>query len=270
MLPSLPGMLHLLTWPPLSQVIIISTICDAVSATEAVLCTCTAFEVHCSQGAFMRMERRVIKCAERYMKTWAAIDVLGAVPAALVLFLLLGAEKTSSGGIAVVQVILLLKGISALRLWEKMLRWRQANCTLSRTMAVTLICSFFVLHWTTCLFWLVSARGPKGEGGGKDTARYTAPAEPATSSPAPPTSPEDASPENSTATQVSSALRSCLADRHALLYESALDKQYHCAVLWAIHVVSLSGGREYAAWGAWERLLAVVSAWISLLGTLLG
>jgi len=238
------------------QVIIVSTICDAVSATEGLLCTCTAFEVHCNQGAFLRLERRIVKCAKRYLKTWAAIDVLGALPAALMLFLLLGADNTSSGGIVVVQVILLLKGISALRLWDKVLRWRQDNCTLTRTMAATLICSIFVLHWATCLRWLVSARGPKD----------MAPAAPAASSPAPPPSQDDVSPESSNATQAQSALRSCLADRHALLYESPLDKQYECALLWAMHVVSLSGGREYSAWGAWERLLAVVSAWVSLLG----
>ena len=229
-----------------------STICDSVSATEALLCACTAYEVHCSQGAFVRLERRILKCGQRYFRTWAALDIIGALPAALILFLLLGADNTR--GIAVVQILLFLKGISVLRLWDKLQRWKNTHRSLARQLLACLLCAVFAVHWASCLFWLVSTREPK------DTLV------PASSPSAPPPAlpiqqqSQESSPRNGT------SVASCLSDRRALLYRSSLDQQYQCAVLWAVHVVSLSGGREYAAWGSWERLLSVLSAWMSFLG----
>ena len=41
---------------------ICSTVSDAVLAAESLLCSCTAFEVHTSQGAFSHLERSILKC----------------------------------------------------------------------------------------------------------------------------------------------------------------------------------------------------------------
>ena len=107
------------SWAPV--VIIIGTLCDATLSVETLLCFCTAFNIHSSQGAFARFEKRILHCGRRYLRTWAFLDIFSALPAALVLFLLLAANKTQ--GVWVVQIILILKFLVVIRLKDKLVGW---------------------------------------------------------------------------------------------------------------------------------------------------
>jgi hypothetical protein len=253
------------TWAPL--VIIISTLGDAVLATESLLSACTAFEVHTSQGAFFHHERSIVKCARRYARSWAALDLLTALPAALTLFLLLDNDWTQ--GVWVVQLILLLKGVSIIRILDKLVRWaddkRSTSTSSRRKLVLLLLCSVVVFHWAACIFWLISTRGPqdspptaefKKKEGDRGSGMSTT-----TSVPIP-----DSRYAGATVTPEATKQtpQSCMADRRALLEDATLPQQYLCALVWASHIVSLSGGREYAAWGQWERVVAICGSWLSL------
>jgi hypothetical protein len=258
------------TWAPL--VIIISTLSDAVLATESLLSACTAFQVHTSQGAFFYHERSIVKCARRYARSWAALDLLTALPAALTLFLLFDNDWTQ--GLWVVQLILLLKGVSIIRILDKLVRWADAKRSTSaaswRKLVFFLLCSIVVFHWAACIFWLISTRGPQDSLttpplNTQDEASGVAMS--TTTSVPIPDSPYAGA--TVTAEAEKQTPKSCMADRRALLEDATLPQQYLCALVWASHIVSLSGGREYAAWGQWERVVAICGSWLSLfsLGT---
>jgi hypothetical protein len=248
-------------------VIIISTLSDAVLATESLLSACTAFQVHTSQGAFFYHERSIVKCARRYARSWAALDLLTALPAALTLFLLFDNDWTQ--GLWVVQLILLLKGVSIIRILDKLVRWADAKRSTSaaswRKLVFFLLCSIFVFHWAACIFWLISTRGPQDSLttpplNTQDEASGVAMS--TTTSVPIPDSPYAGA--TVTAEAEKQTPKSCMADRRALLEDATLPQQYLCALVWASHIVSLSGGREYAAWGQWERVVAICGSWLSL------
>ena len=253
------------TWAPL--VIIISTLSDAVLATESLLSACTAFEVNTSQGAFSHHERSIVKCIRRYARSWAALDLLTALPAALTLFLLLDNDWTK--GVWVVQLFLFLKGVGIIRILHKLVRWTDAKRSTStssqRKLVFFLLCSVVVFHWAACIFWLISTRSPKDSPptaplGARDEARGGGMST-TTSVPIPDSPYAGATVTAEVETQTP---QSCMADRRALLEDATLPQQYLCALVWASHIVSLSGGRDHAAWGQWERVVAICGSWLSL------
>ena len=168
-----------------------------------------------------------------------------------------------------VQLILLLKGVSILRILDKLVRWTDAKRSTStssrRKLVLFLLCSVVVFHWAACIFWLIATRGPQdspptaslstkdeASGGGMSTT---------TSVPIPDSPYAGAT---VTAEEAKQTPQSCMADRRALLEDATLPQHYLCALVWASHIVSLSGGREYAAWGQWERVVAICGSWLSL------
>ena len=252
-------------WAP--QVIIISTICDAVLCCEALLCATTAYHVHTSQGATVHMERRIVKTASRYLRSWwSLVDAVSAMPAAITLFLILAAEggaHTAAGAIALVRIMLLLKGVSAVRLFvllhQKLDARRSTPSATAQQLLFLLLATFFVWHWASCIFLAIAATSSAGA-----RVQMSQSMTPAGS----PTLVDQAN--RSQVTQVADSARnqtgmSCVQDKEALLAAS-LSVQYHCALVWASHIVSLSGGHDSAPWGAGERLVSVSASWISLLG----
>ena len=240
-------------WAP--QVIIISTICDAVLCCEALLCATTAYHVHTSQGATVHMERRIVKTASRYLRSWwSLIDAVSAMPAAITLFLILAAEggaHTAAGAIALVRIMLLLKGVSAVRLFvllhQKLDARRSTPSATAQQLLFLLLATFFVWHWASCIFLAIAATSSAGA-----RVQMSQSMTPAGS----PTLVDQAN--RSQVTQVADSARnqtgmSCVQDKEALLAAS-LSVQYHCALVWASHIVSLSGGHDSAPWGAGERL----------------
>ena len=222
-------------WAP--QVIIISTICDAVLCCEALLCAATAYHVHTSQGATVHMERRIVKTASRYLRSWwSLIDAVSAMPAAITLFLILAAEggaQTAAGAIALVRIMLLLKGVSAVRLFvllhQKSDARRSTPSATAQQLLFLLLATVFVWHWASCIFLAITATSSAGA------------SVQAGQSMTPAGSPTLASQANlSQATQVAGSAGnqtsvSCMQDKEALL-AAALSVQYHCALVWAAHI----------------------------------